>query len=58
MLLLIYSIIKKLVLWARPETFGSAGMSPRKNPGVRIQNLYNDDFIKMNVQHRTSNVQC
>ena len=40
------------------EIFGSAGMSSRKNPEVRIQNLYNDDFKKMNVQHRTSNVQC
>ena len=47
---------------ARSEIFGYAGMSSKKNAGVRIQNPYNDDFIKMNVQsrhggkHRTSNV--
>ena len=49
-LLLIYSITKNLVLSARSEKFGSAGMSSRKNVEVRIQNPYNDDFIKMNVQ--------
>ncbi len=37
-LLRILFSIENLVLWARSEAIGSAGISPRKNPGVRIQN--------------------
>jgi hypothetical protein len=34
----IYSILKNLVLRARSELKGFAGIGPKRNPGVRIQN--------------------
>jgi len=45
------------VSYGLSEVFGYAVRSPGKNPGVRIQNLYDAEFVKMNVQHPTSNVQ-
>ena len=55
---MIYPLLKTGSFQAMSEKLGYAGMSYRKNTGVRIQSLYNHEFIKMNVQHRTSNVQC
>ncbi len=61
----IHSIIKSLVLWASCKSryvearyIWLCRNESEKELKSQNTDLYSDDFVKMNVQHRTSNVQC